>query len=143
MSKVIDVQRLEDVMKSDATIQFSLLFGSGRNGRLPKTDSDIDVAVYLDHAPDLEERLHLLGLIQDSVKTDRVDLVFLNVTENVTLQREALKGRLLSCRDPEAYASFFSLADRRGRDEEGRIERAWAMRRELASKKVEVEAKAQ
>src|SRR5688500_13887008 len=108
MSKVIDVQRLEDVMKSAVTIQFSLLFGSGRNGRLPKIDSDIDVAVYLDHKPDLEERLHLLELIQDSVKTDRVDLVFLNVTENVTLQREALKGRLLSCRDPEAYASFFS-----------------------------------
>lgn len=135
MSKVIDVQRLEDVMKSAATIQFSLLFGSGRNGRLPKIDSDIDVAVYLDHEPDLDERLHLLGLIQDSVKTDRVDLVFLNVTDNVTLQREALKGRLLSCRDPEAYASFFSLADRRGRDEEDRIGRAWAMRRELANKK--------
>jgi predicted nucleotidyltransferase len=133
MSKVIDVQRLEDVMKSGATIQFSLLFGSGRNGRLPKIDSDIDVAVYLDHVPDLEERLHLLGLIQDSVKTDRVDLVFLNVTENVTLQREALKGRLLSCRDPEAYASFFSLADRRGRDEEDRIGRAWAMRKESRS----------
>ena len=131
MSKVIDVQRLEDVMKAAATIQFSLLFGSGRNGRLPKIDSDIDVAVYLDHEPDLDERLYLLGLIQDSVKTDRVDLVFLNVTDNVTLQREALKGRLLSCRDPEAYASFFSLADRRGRDEEDRIGRAWAMRREL------------
>ena len=131
MSKVIDVQRLEEVMKSAATIQFSLLFGSGRNGCLPKVDSDIDVAVYLDHKPDLEERLNLLGLIQDSVKTDRVDLVFLNATDNVTLQREALKGRLLSCRDPEAYASFFSLADRRGRDEEDRIARAWAMRREL------------
>jgi len=93
MSKVLDVQRLEEVMKSAATIQFSLLFGSGRNGCLPKVDSDIDVAVYLDHKPDLEERLNLLGLIQDSVKTDRVDLVFLNATDNVTLQREALKGR--------------------------------------------------
>jgi predicted nucleotidyltransferase len=131
MSNVIDVQRLEEVMKSAATIQFSLLFGSARNGHLPKTDSDIDVAVYLDHEPDLEERLHLLGLIQDSLKTDRIDLVFLNAIDNVTLQREALKGRLLSCRDPEVYASFFSLADRRGRDEEDRIGRAWAMRREL------------
>jgi hypothetical protein len=45
MSKIIDVQALEDVMKSIAAIQFSLLFGSGRNGRLPKNDSDIDVAV--------------------------------------------------------------------------------------------------
>jgi hypothetical protein len=72
-------------------------------------------------------------LLQDAVQTDRVDLIFLNVTENVTLQREALKGRLLSCRDPETYASFVSLADRRGRDEEDRIARAWATRRELSA----------
>ncbi|WP_447979751.1 nucleotidyltransferase domain-containing protein [Candidatus Nitrospira bockiana] len=133
MPKVIDVQRLEEVMKSVAGAEFSLLFGSGRSGHLPKVDSDIDVAIYLDHPPDLDERLHILGLIQDSLHTDRVDLVFLNVTENVTLQREALKGRLLTCRDPETYASFFSLVDRRGRDEEERIKRAWAMRREINS----------
>jgi hypothetical protein len=48
-------------------------------------------------------------------------------------QREALKGRLLSCRDPETYASFFSLADRRGRDEEDRIARAWALRQKLSA----------
>jgi Polymerase beta, Nucleotidyltransferase len=133
MSKIIDVRALEEAMKSVAAIQFSLLFGSGRSGYLPKIDSDIDVAMYLDHEPDLDERLDLLGLIQDAVKIERVDLVFLNVTENVTLQREALKGRLLSCRDPETYASFFSLADRRGRDEEDRIARTWAMRRELSA----------
>lgn len=143
MSNIINVARLEEVMKSVPSVQFSLLFGSGRNGRLPKIDSDIDVAVYFDHEPALDERLHLLGLIQDSLKTDRVDLVFLNVSDKVTLQREALKGQLLSCRDPETYASFFSLTDRRGRDEEDRIERAWAMRRELASRKTEVENKAQ
>ncbi|HTK86335.1 MAG TPA: nucleotidyltransferase domain-containing protein [Nitrospiraceae bacterium] len=133
MSNVIDVPRLEEALRAVPAILFSLLFGSGRNGHLPKSDSDIDVAVYLDHNPDVDERLHLLGLLQDAVQTDRVDLIFLNVTENVTLQREALKGRILSCRDPEAYATFFSLADRRGRDEEDRIARAWAMRRELSA----------
>lgn len=69
----------------------------------------------------------LLGIIQDALSIERVDLIFLNVTENVSLQREALKGRLLLCRDPELYASFFSLTDRRGRDEEDRIARAWKM----------------
>jgi Nucleotidyltransferase domain. len=76
MSKAIDVKKLEEAMKSVAAIQFSLLFGSGRSGYLPKIDSDIDVAVYLDHKPDLDERLDLLGLIQDAVKIERVDLVF-------------------------------------------------------------------
>jgi hypothetical protein len=61
MSKVIDVGQLEETMKSVGAIQFSLIFGSGRTGHLPKIDSDIDVAVYLDHKPDLDERLHLLG----------------------------------------------------------------------------------
>lgn len=78
----------------------------------------------------------LLGIIQDALSIERVDLIFLNVTENVSLQREALKGRLLLCRDPELYASFFSLTDRRGRDEEDRIARAWKM---SDLKKVEAE----
>ena len=112
------------------------VFGPGRDGRIPKIDSDLDVAVYLNHTLDFDERVRLLGIIQDTLSIERVDLVFLNVTENVLLQREALKGRLLLCRDPELYASFFSLTDRRGRDEEDRIARAWKM---SDLKKVEAE----
>ena len=131
MSRIIDLERLKEALSGVASIEFALVFGSARDGRLPKDDSDLDVAVYLDHTPDLDERLHMLGIIQDALNIERVDLVFLNATENVTLQREALKGRVLICRNPELYASFFSLADRRGRDEEDRIERAWAMGREI------------
>jgi|SRR5579884_619388 predicted nucleotidyltransferase len=132
MSKRIDTTRLTQALESEPGILFALLFGSARDGVLPKADSDIDIAVYLDHEPDLEERARILGFVQDAVGSDRVDLVFLNITDNAILQREALKGRLLVCRDREAYAAFFSLADRRGRDEEDRIERAWKLRRELA-----------
>jgi predicted nucleotidyltransferase len=132
MSKRIDTTRLTQALESEAGVLFALLFGSARDGVLPKADSDIDIAVYLDHEPDLEERARILGFVQDAVGSDRVDLVFLNITDNAILQREALKGRLLVCRDREAYAAFFSLADRRGRDEEDRIERAWKLRRELA-----------
>jgi len=127
MSRIIDLERLKEVLSGVASIEFALLFGSARDGRLPKVDSDLDVAIYFDHTPDFDERVRLLGIIQDALTIERVDLIFLNVTENVTLQREALKGRLLICRDPELYASFFSLTDRRGRDEEDRIARAWKM----------------
>ncbi len=133
MSKRIDTDCLIRALESEPDVLFALLFGSARDGVLPKADSDIDVAVYLDHKPDLEERARILGLVQDAVGSDRVDLVFLNTTDNAILQREALKGRLLICRDRDTYADFFSLADRRGRDEEQRIERAWKLRRELAS----------
>ncbi len=135
MSKPIDVQRVAQALESVPAILFALLFGSARGGVLPRADSDVDVAVYLDHEPDLDERAWLLGLVQDAVRSDRVDLVFLNLTDNVALQRQALKGRLLICRDREKYADFFSLADRRSRDEENRIERAWAMRRTAAAAK--------
>jgi hypothetical protein len=57
-------------------------------------------------------------------------VVFLNLTENITLQRESLYGTLLVCHDPDRYGSFFSLADRRGRDERDRLARAWALLRE-------------
>lgn len=134
MSKHIKMQRLVEALTSVPGIRFALLFGSACGGTLPRADSDVDVAVYFDHEPDLDERATLLGIVQDAVGTDRVDLVFLNLTDNVTLQREALKGRLLLCRDPETYAGFFSLADRRGRDEEERLRRAWALRRELAAR---------
>lgn len=143
MSKVINLDQLKEALTGVPSIRFALLFGSARTGRLLKDDSDVDVAVYLDHEPNLDERAHLLGVVQDAVCHDRVDLVFLNLTDDVLLQRETLKGRVLICRDPDAYADFFSLTDRQGSDEEARIERAWAMRRELASKKAEVEAKAQ
>jgi predicted nucleotidyltransferase len=137
MSEPIDVPALAHALDAEPHILFALLFGSTRNGVRPKDDSDIDVAIYLDHKPDFDEHARLLGLVQDVVKSDRVDLVFLNVTENLFLQREALKGRLLTCRDRNAYAGFFSLVDRRARDEEDRIKRAWALRRELTGKAVE------
>ncbi len=132
MSKRFDTNRLAHTLDSEPCILFALLFGSARDGVLPKADSDIDVAIYLDHEPNLDERARILGLVQDAAGSDRVDLVLLNITDNAILQREALKGRLLVCRDREAYAAFFSLADRRGRDEADRIERAWKLRRELA-----------
>ena len=135
MSRIIDLERLKEALTGVAGIEFALVFGSARDGRLPKVDSDLDVAVYLDHTPDFDERVHLLGIIQDALLIERVDLVFLNVTENVTLQREALKGRLLICRDPELYASFFSLTDRRGRDEEDRMARAWKIGQELTNRR--------
>lgn len=66
------------------------------------------MAVYLDHEPDLDERTRILGRVQDAVGSDRVDLVFLHRTDNAILQREALKGRLLFCRDREAYATLLA-----------------------------------
>lgn len=135
MSRHIDIGRLSEALGSIAGLRFAVLFGSARNGELPRDDSDVDLAVALDHRPDLEEWGALLGIVQGALGTDQVDLVLLGSDSHWTLQREVLKGQLLVCHDPHVYAEFFSLADRRGRDEEHRIARAWAFRRELAAQR--------
>lgn len=131
MSKQLDLEALQQVLAAVPGLDFALMFGSASSGTLPHPEADIDVAVYLDHEPTLEERALIIGHVQDTAGTDRVDVVFLNVTDNPILHREVLFGRLLVCHNPERYASFFSLADRRGRDERDRLDRALAMRRQL------------
>lgn len=133
MSRAIDIGRLTEKLGAEPVIRFALLFGSASSGHLQTDRSDIDLALYLDHKPDLDERLRLIGIAQDAVARDDVDVVFLNVVRDPILRRETLKGRLLFCRDTDLFQEFFSLADRQGRDEEERIRRAWALRRELAS----------
>ena len=133
MSKAIDLDRLAAMLGREPAIRFALVFGSASSGRPPSDRSDLDLALHLDHEPDLDERLRLIGIAQDAAARDDVDVVFLNVSRDPILRRETLKGRLLFCRDPDLYQEFFSLADRQGRDEEERIQRAWALRRELAS----------
>ena len=131
ISRPIDVEALRERLESVPGLTFATLFGSAARTLLLKERSDIDIGVFLDHVPDVDEYAWLMGMIQDTVGTDRVDLVILNLSQNAILRREALKGRLLVCHDPEAYATFFSLADRQGWDEELRISRAWAIRREV------------
>ena len=132
MPRRIDLDRLKEALLSVKGLTYAVLFGSARDGLLPKLDSDVDIAVALDHPADLDERASLIGMIQDVLGTDQVDLVLVQPGENWMLHREIIKGRLLVCADPEAFAAFFSLADRRGRDEEARIARAWKLRHELA-----------
>jgi predicted nucleotidyltransferase len=131
MSKPIDLERLRKALEPVPGLRFAVLFGSAKDGQLAKPDSDVDIAVKLDHPVDVDARASLIGVIQDALGTDRVDLVLIQESDHWVLHREIIRGRLLVCHDPEAYASFFSLADRRGRDEEARIARAWALRRDL------------
>jgi len=133
MSREIKFQALGQALAPVPGLIFALLFGSASTGVLPRAESDIDVAVYLDHEPDFDEHAAILGAVQDAVSSDQVDVVFLNLTDNITLKREVLFGKLLVCHDQDQYASFFSIADRQGRDERDRLARAWALRRELRS----------
>jgi predicted nucleotidyltransferase len=133
MPRHINVEKLRQALEGVAGLRFAVLFGSARHGELPRADSDVDVALALDYEPEFDEQARLIGLVQDAVGSDRVDVVLIKPGGDWALHREVLKGQILVCRDREAYASFFSLVDRLGRDEEARIARAWALSRELAS----------
>ena len=79
----------------------------------------------------LRKIIEMIGGVETLFGED--DVVLIKPGGDWALHREVLKGQILVCRDREAYASFFSLVDRLGRDEEARIARAWALKRELAS----------
>lgn len=102
-----DVEQLAIALK-DACPEaiFALLHGSAKDGWVGP-DSDIDIALYLEGKPELE----LYGNAQSAVAVvapqAEADIGILNCAEPV-YRFEALKGRLLFCRDQETYLSFFT-----------------------------------
>jgi len=99
------VSLLQEALQRHDKILFSILFGSSQGG-LIKDNADVDVAGYLAEKPSPDMLAEIVGLVQDTLHYDAVDLIVLN-TSDPLLAFEALSGKLLSCRDDEAYASFF------------------------------------
>ena len=54
---------------------------------------------------------------------DVLDLLVLNACEDFILRNEVLKGNLISCRDMDVHAAFFSWTLRMYEDENMRIQR--------------------
>ena len=109
-------------------IDFALLFGSSKEGRLVKDNADIDIALYLSDKPSADMLAEIVGLCQDAIQYDNIDLVVLNDADPI-LSFEALSGKLLFCNNEESYLSFFSLTCRQYEDEMLRIERSISYRR--------------
>jgi predicted nucleotidyltransferase len=85
MPRRIDLDRLQGALSLVKGIRFAVMFGSARAGVLPKPDSDVDIAVALDHPVELHERASLIGSDQDALGTDRVDLVLIQESDNWVL----------------------------------------------------------
>jgi predicted nucleotidyltransferase len=98
-------------LKQHDKIAFALLFGSSKDGRLIKDNADIDIALYLSDKPSADMLAEIVGLCQDAIQYDAIDLVVLNDADPI-LAFEALSGSLLVCNNEEAYLRFFSLTCR-------------------------------
>ena len=122
------IAALQNALRQHNKIGFALLFGSSQEGCLIKDNADIDVAVYLSAQPIPAMLAEIVGLCQDALQYEHIDLVVLNTSDSI-LAFEALSGRLLVCNNEEAYLSFFSRTCRQYEDEMFRIERSLAYRR--------------
>ncbi len=100
-SKIAD--KISPVIKSHSEIKLVYLFGSqvtGRTGRM----SDFDFAFYVDEKD--TKRLYnlkfkLMDEIGRALKTDKIDIVILNLTESPELKYNIIKdGELLFSEEP-------------------------------------------
>lgn len=110
-AKVFDPDALGRELSRDCPeTVFALLHGSARDGRI-WPGSDVDIAVWQAGPVTLDQIARIQALLDHLVPGVRLDLGRLNGADPV-YRFEALRGRLLFCRDRETYYRFFSLACR-------------------------------
>lgn len=87
-------------------VEFAYLFGSTPLG-LSRPTSDIDIAVYLNIKPSLDNELNLHLFLVREMKTDEIDLVVLNTAKNIMLMDEIVrKGIVVYDGNPSLREKF-------------------------------------
>jgi predicted nucleotidyltransferase len=119
-AKRFDFEILRQKLSEQENVLMAFVFGSAKNGQQIKPDSDVDIAIWLKSLPTLDERLFLLGLCQETLQYDNIDLCFLNKASTL-LRFEALSGIKLLIRDTDFYADFFSKTCRYYEDDMMRL----------------------
>jgi uncharacterized protein len=91
-------------------VVFALLHGSARDGHV-RPGGDVDIALFVEGRVELELYARVMKVVEEVAPGAEADVGILNHAEPVYLF-EALKGRLLFCRDMDRYVHFFSLTCR-------------------------------
>lgn len=102
------IEKLIPVLRDDPGIVLAYLFGSYAAGNQSAL-SDVDIAILLapnvSRAAYMQYRLNYLSLAAKIFQDDRVDVVILNAAPPL-LAHQAIKGRLLFERSPEARVEY-------------------------------------
>ncbi len=114
MSKRIDWHNAAQTFASFPNVISAWVFGSAQDGQIIE-GSDVDIAVFFQSVPSLDERAGLRAELQTSLQFDDIDLLVLNGASPIT-RFEAVSGRPLYCRDVGARAEFVSLTARQYED---------------------------
>lgn len=98
------IEALTEHLKAHPAIEFAILFGSQAQGKA-KSESDLDIAIYLNRALSLEEYL-TLNLQLEKTSGREVDLIILNEASPL-LKHQVMKNRkVLFIRNFDLYADF-------------------------------------
>jgi len=100
---MLDIKKLKNIFKENPRIKLVYFFGSRTNGNAGPL-SDYDFAIYLDEKDKkkmIEDKFRLHDKLSRCLKTDKVDVVILNITESPELKYNAIKdGDLIFEREP-------------------------------------------
>lgn len=75
-------------------VEFAYIFGSMARGDNSPV-SDIDIAIFFNQSPSLDEELALFCDISKVLKTDKIDLLILNSAKNIILLEEIVREGFL------------------------------------------------
>uniref|UniRef100_A0A832GPA5 Nucleotidyltransferase domain-containing protein n=1 Tax=Caldimicrobium thiodismutans TaxID=1653476 RepID=A0A832GPA5_9BACT len=98
------IEALTEHLKAHPAIEFAILFGSQAQGKA-KSESDLDIAIYLNRTLSLEEYL-ILNLQLEEISGREEDLIILNEAYPL-LKHQVMKNRkvLFIC-NFDLYADF-------------------------------------
>ena len=122
-----DIEQLAVALKNACPeAVFALLHGSAKDGCVGP-NSDIDIALFVEGTTSLELYLRGQEAVRAVISEAEADIGILNHAEPV-YRFEALKGRLLFCRDQETYLTFFTRTCREYEEQIADYERQWKYR---------------
>jgi len=103
LSKNIDLEKLKKIFASYSQIKLVYLFGSAVSGNMGPL-SDFDFAIFLGKTNTVEAahiKFQLAGDLSQTLKTDRVDVVVLDIAKSPELKYNIIKeGNLIFEREP-------------------------------------------
>jgi uncharacterized protein len=106
----VDWVKAREVFENTPQVIAAWGFGSAKEGVI-RPGGDLDLGVFFNQVPSLDERLELLIRLQKALQMDDIDLVVLNGASSIT-RFEAVSGRLIFSRDSGKQAEFVSLTAR-------------------------------
>jgi predicted nucleotidyltransferase len=119
------IDQIAQTLEQDSRITMAFLFGSYAKGN-PRTDSDIDIALYMKEPYQTKWLQDIWGQIE-SISGKEVDLIILNHAP-ATICWSAIRGIKLTIKDQKQYLEYMLNCSREAEDFQEFIFDLWQLR---------------